>query len=87
MEAGSRLAISRLLCLWVQNSLLWVHSVSLRHLLGLSELSSSPFFFLVGKHLETGGIDLTYWSWWEDGGVEGGEVSLTLGASFSAGTY
>ena len=33
------------------------------------------------------GIDLTYWSWWEDGGVEGGEVSLTLGASFSAGTY
>ena len=84
MEGGSRLAISRLLCLWVQNSLLWVHSVSLGQLVGLSELSSSSFFFLVVKHLETGGIELTYWSW---GGVEGGEVNLILGTSFSVGTY
>ena len=47
---------------------MWVHSVSLGQLVGLSELSSSLFFFLIVTHLETGGIDLTYWIWGGGGG-------------------
>lgn len=67
----------------------WLKTVSCRYTqfpLGtwLAFQSFPPFlFFLAMKHLEMGGVYLTYWRC----GAGGGEVSLILGLSFSVSSY